>query len=219
MEDGESARRNSGIRPYCVTGKWCPPVPPIFLGPHNNGISLSSADGNLRAHPCVCGSDFRVHHIPDPDRHGGGGSVRLLGIALAEGGTVIRQVITCDICGTQKLQTNHWFVAYEESGELRISGWNSLRLLSPETKHLCGETCALKLTSHFLMKLMHVGSQPTAETTGAAPTAERAMDAREGGTGPLPSTWPGSHGSQAAPGLRDVVRLRQSHPCTGSRTL
>jgi hypothetical protein len=66
----------------------------------------------------------------------------LSGFALQKGATVIRKVITCDICGSQKRQTNHWFVAYEESGELRISGWNSLHLLSPETKHLCGETCA-----------------------------------------------------------------------------
>jgi hypothetical protein len=63
---------------------------------------------------------------------------------------VIRQVITCDICGSEKGETNHWFVGYEESGELRISDWNPLHLLSPEAKHLCGETCAHKLISQFL---------------------------------------------------------------------
>lgn len=75
---------------------------------------------------------------------------------------MIRQVITCNICGSQKRQTNHWFVAYQETGELRISGWNSLRLLSPETKHLCGEACAHKLISQFLMRsvdLEHKGLQ------------------------------------------------------------
>ncbi len=41
---------------------------------------------------------------------------------------MIRRVITCDICGSQKQQANHWFVACEKSGELRISGWNSLYL-------------------------------------------------------------------------------------------
>lgn len=64
-------------------------------------------------------------------------------LPTAEGVILIRQVITCNICGSQKRQTNHWFVAYQETGELRISGWNSLRLLSPGTKHLCGEAlCA-----------------------------------------------------------------------------
>jgi len=82
---------------------------------------------------------------------------------------VIRQVITCDICGSQKHQTNHWFVAYEESGELRMSGWNSLHLLSPETKHLCGEACAHKLISHFLVRLVDVGTQRSGERGGTEP--------------------------------------------------
>jgi len=95
----------------------------------------------------------------------------LSGFALQKGATVIRKVITCDICGSQKRQTNHWFVAYEESGELRISGWNSLHLLSPETKHLCGETCAHKLISQFLMRLGDGGTQRSADKgdTGPAP--------------------------------------------------
>ncbi len=39
------------------------------------------------------------------------------------GDAVIRQAISCDICATEKKQTNHWFVAYEQGGELRVSGW------------------------------------------------------------------------------------------------
>ena len=79
------------------------------------------------------------------------------GFALEKGATVIREAIRCDICGAQKRQTNHWFVAYEETGELRISGWNSLHLLSAETKHLCGEACAHKLISQFLLRLGEYG--------------------------------------------------------------
>lgn len=71
---------------------------------------------------------------------------------------MIHKVIRCDICATQKRQTNHWFVAYEESGELRVSGWNSTRVWDPQTKHLCGEACALKLVSHFLMGLLNVAA-------------------------------------------------------------
>jgi len=42
---------------------------------------------------------------------------------------VIRQAISCDICGSEKKQTNHWFVAYDQSGELRISGWLSRKVV------------------------------------------------------------------------------------------
>ncbi len=85
---------------------------------------------------------------------------------------MIRRVITCDICGTQKQQTNHWFIACEQSGELRIGGWNSRYLQGPETKHLCGETCAHKLTSQFLMRLVNVAMQPAAEESETQAAAE-----------------------------------------------
>jgi hypothetical protein len=63
---------------------------------------------------------------------------------------MIRQAISCEICGAQRRETNHWFIAYEQSGELRVSDWNSQRLLSPGTKHLCGENCLHKLLDEFL---------------------------------------------------------------------
>ena len=81
---------------------------------------------------------------------------------------MIRQVITCNICGSQKRQTNHWFEAYQETGELRISGLNSLRLLSPETKHLCGEACAHKLISQFLMRSVDLGTQRATDKSETA---------------------------------------------------
>lgn len=89
---------------------------------------------------------------------------------------MIQQVITCNICGSQKRQANHWFVACEGSGELRISGFDSLHLVSSETKHLCGETCAHKLISQFLMKLVGVGTQRAADKS-PAPAAETRISA------------------------------------------
>jgi hypothetical protein len=65
---------------------------------------------------------------------------------------VIRQAISCDICATEKRQTNHWFVAYEQSGELRVSGWNSRYKLRQGAKHLCGQTCLHKLLDEFMAK-------------------------------------------------------------------
>jgi hypothetical protein len=65
---------------------------------------------------------------------------------------VIRQAISCDICGAEKKQTNHWFVAYNQAGELRVSGWNSRNRLRAESKHLCGQTCLHKLVDEFFAR-------------------------------------------------------------------
>jgi len=69
---------------------------------------------------------------------------------------VIRQAISCDICGTEKKQTNHWFVAYEAAGELRVSGWGSRNRLRPGMKHLCGQTCLHKLMDDFMARTLAV---------------------------------------------------------------
>jgi hypothetical protein len=65
---------------------------------------------------------------------------------------VIRQAISCDICASEKKQTNHWFVAYEQGGELRVGGWNSRNRLRPGSKHLCGQTCLHKLMDELMAK-------------------------------------------------------------------
>jgi hypothetical protein len=69
---------------------------------------------------------------------------------------VIRQAISCDICGTEKKQTNHWFVAYDQGGELRVSGWNTRNRLRPGSKHLCGQTCLHKLVDEFMARALSV---------------------------------------------------------------
>jgi hypothetical protein len=70
------------------------------------------------------------------------------------GNRVIRQAISCDICGTEKKQTNHWFVAYSQGGELRVSAWNSRNRMRPESKHLCGQTCLHKLVDEFMARAL-----------------------------------------------------------------
>jgi len=91
---------------------------------------------------------------------------------------VIRQAISCDICGAEKRQTNHWFVAYEQAGELRVSGWTSRRRLHTGTKHLCGQTCLHKLVDDFIAKSM--ASHPRAageeiETNAASTPADTSL--------------------------------------------
>ena len=80
------------------------------------------------------------------------------------GDAVIRQAISCDICATEKKQTNHWFVAYEQGGELRVSGWQSRNRLRLGSKHLCGQTCLHKLVDEFMAKAIAVrGHAATAD--------------------------------------------------------
>lgn len=76
---------------------------------------------------------------------------------------MIRQAISCDICGTEKRQTNHWFVAYEQAGELRVSGWTSRRRLRADSKHLCGQTCLHKLVDDFMAKSIASRTKPAEE--------------------------------------------------------
>lgn len=103
---------------------------------------------------------------------------------------MIRQAISCDICGAEKRQTNHWFVAYEQSGELRVSGWNSRSRLRPGSKHLCGQTCLHKLADDFMVRTIAGRAQrPAGEeaveepqemdlraAAGARPVAARASE-------------------------------------------
>ncbi len=63
---------------------------------------------------------------------------------------MIRQAISCDICGAEKKQTNHWFVAYTHAGELRVSGWGVQGKIRAGSKHLCGQTCLHKLVDEFI---------------------------------------------------------------------
>jgi hypothetical protein len=69
---------------------------------------------------------------------------------------LIRQAISCDICATEKKLTIHWFVAFEQGGELRLSGWNSRNRLRPGMKHLCGQTCLHKLVDEFMARTIEV---------------------------------------------------------------
>jgi hypothetical protein len=87
---------------------------------------------------------------------------------------VIRQAISCDICASEKRQTNHWFVAYEQGGELRVSGWSSRHKLRPGSKHLCGQTCLHKLVDEFMAKAIAVrGQRPVEEPMEEIASAAR----------------------------------------------
>jgi hypothetical protein len=72
---------------------------------------------------------------------------------------MIRQSVSCDICGAEKKQTNHWFVTYTHAGELRVSLWSAQAKLRAGSKHLCGQTCLHKLVDEFIAGSMTVRMQ------------------------------------------------------------
>jgi hypothetical protein len=69
---------------------------------------------------------------------------------------VIRQAISCDICGTEMQGTSHWFVAYDHKGEFRVSVWNARTRLRAGARHLCGHTCLHKLLDDFMARTLAV---------------------------------------------------------------
>jgi hypothetical protein len=103
------------------------------------------------------------------------------------GDALIRQAISCDICASEKKLTNHWFVAHDLNGELRVTGWNSRNRLRPGSKHLCGQTCLHKLLDEFISRTIEVKGQaagvedtilhPTMMATNAETDASLTEDA------------------------------------------
>src|SRR5665213_229676 len=72
---------------------------------------------------------------------------------------MIRQAINCDMGGAEKQETtSHWFVAYEQGGELKLRGWESPKHSRKDVKHLCGQKCAQRLTANFTASVMSAGN-------------------------------------------------------------
>ncbi len=86
---------------------------------------------------------------------------------------MIRQAISCDICGTEMQGTNHWFVAYDHQGELRVSLWNARTRLRAGARHLCGHTCLHKLVDDFMARTLAVRIPAATSDSEAVPQKQR----------------------------------------------
>jgi len=110
---------------------------------------------------------------------------------------VIRQAISCDICGTEMQRTNHWFVAYDQKTELRVSVWTPRSRLRAGAKHLCGQTCLHKLVDDFMARSLSGHSPSDASELGVQEKTSR-MDASLTSRAPYPAqTGPNSGTSDA----------------------
>jgi len=124
---------------------------------------------------------------------------------------MIRQAISCDICGAEKKQTNHWFVAYTHAGELRVSGWKAAGRMRSGAKHLCGQTCLHKLVDEFIAA--HVSSRAqsasdAAERVEAIAATDSSLTSNTAYASPPSATVPAS-----AAGVRGMpVRSLQVMP-------
>ena len=118
---------------------------------------------------------------------------------------MIRQAISCDICGAEKRQTNHWFVAYTQGGELRVSGWNANRRLRAGSKHLCGQTCLNKLVDEFIAETMGSrapvapGAAQREEPLAATDASLTSPTTYAGAALPIPAPNPAARSLQVVP--------------------
>jgi hypothetical protein len=65
-----------------------------------------------------------------------------------------RTTYNCKVCGTEKMSSNHWFVAHEDGTGLHFYRWRlavSEGFLDDDgMEYLCGQVCANKLLDQFL---------------------------------------------------------------------
>lgn len=61
----------------------------------------------------------------------------------------ISQVHTCDGCGKQKGETNHWYLVacHDFSNKIEILAWSNEASKLQDLNHICGMECLIKLIS------------------------------------------------------------------------
>jgi hypothetical protein len=92
--------------------------------------------------------------------------------------SVIRQAISCDICGTEMLNSNHWFAANDRGPELRISAWSARNRVKAGVRHLCGHKCLHKFVDDFMARTISARSSASVPADLSA-SANRAAPPRD----------------------------------------
>jgi hypothetical protein len=68
-----------------------------------------------------------------------------------------KQVYVCDVCGAERKEANHWFLAESSpvSTSINFLEWDYSDGIHRDisgVKHICGQVCAHKLLDEFLSK-------------------------------------------------------------------
>lgn len=58
------------------------------------------------------------------------------------------EIFTCDVCGRQKGEVNHWYMLSIMGGEFILSAWDADK--KHAHKHLCGQECVIKAVNEYL---------------------------------------------------------------------
>lgn len=56
---------------------------------------------------------------------------------------------SCDVCGAEKKETNHWWMAWAGTGGFYIAPLEPVEH-TEQVKAVCGRTCATKLLERFM---------------------------------------------------------------------
>lgn len=119
---------------------------------------------------------------------------------------MIRQAISCDICGTEMQHAHHWFVAYDKGTELRVSGWNARTRMRSGARHLCGQKCLHKLVDDFMARTLAQSSEPV------VPQELKMVEKK---TPRASMGWDGSLTSLSAHSVAESAVSRPSDPISG----
>lgn len=61
---------------------------------------------------------------------------------------------TCDVCGAERKETNHWFVVEVTNRGFHLHDWawavRECEIDKQGVKHVCGQACAHKLLDEFM---------------------------------------------------------------------
>ena len=60
------------------------------------------------------------------------------------------QKFTCEICGTEKRDSHHWFLAELAGESLTIRPWSEVRARGESGRHFCGEAHLQQFITRFL---------------------------------------------------------------------
>lgn len=70
---------------------------------------------------------------------------------------MIETKVTCDVCGVEKRETNHWYTLHLQRYEtvyyftrLVITSFNPVEQTTGTQKHACGNSCTQKLVERWL---------------------------------------------------------------------
>ena len=89
-----------------------------------------------------------------------------------------RTADTCEICGAEKKQTNHWYVALTTHNTYQLVTWDVAsqagRLDDNRAACICGQACAHRLLDQFLSGVTAAAARPAEEFP--APVAPECPD-------------------------------------------